>query len=237
MLGCIDGSVLLFDESRGITHHVKAAFIPNSITWHCDSALVIIANERGQFQCFDISLSCVKNQLISEDITPSNVLDLSTYFNYQPTLSRIRWSKKPDLALYCEKFVQTDSVLVLIFENGPIAGLRFFGSAGLKGDIHTSGFTADVLVSKYLLLNHVEKAINILLCLNWDTYGAMCLISLHKIANYIFKHPLNADREIQLQKALGSFHIPVKALCIETETEFGDQVRDITRKFFFYMLR
>lgn len=27
MLGCIDGSVLLFDEGRGITHHVKAAFV------------------------------------------------------------------------------------------------------------------------------------------------------------------------------------------------------------------
>lgn len=27
MLGCIDGSVILFDESRGITHSIKAAFV------------------------------------------------------------------------------------------------------------------------------------------------------------------------------------------------------------------
>lgn len=27
MLGCIDGSVVLFDEGRGITHLVKAAFV------------------------------------------------------------------------------------------------------------------------------------------------------------------------------------------------------------------
>ena len=27
MLGCIDGSVILFDEGRGITHLVKAAFV------------------------------------------------------------------------------------------------------------------------------------------------------------------------------------------------------------------
>lgn len=38
-------------------------------------------------------------------------------------------------------------------------------------------------------------------------------------------------------KALGSFLIPVKPLCEETQTEFGDQVRDITRKFFQYLLR
>lgn len=29
MLGCIDGSVILFDEGRGITHLIKAAFVSN----------------------------------------------------------------------------------------------------------------------------------------------------------------------------------------------------------------
>lgn len=197
----------------------------------------MIANEKSQFQCFDISLSCIKNQLISEDMTPTNLLDLSTYFPYQPLLSVMCWSKKPDLISHNENCVQTDCFLLLLFENGPFSCLRFFGGCGLKGDIHTSGFTADVLVQKYLNLNQIEKAINILLCLNWDTYGAMCLIALHKIANYCFKQGLSLERENQLEKALGSFHIPVKPLCYETETEFGDQVRDITRKFFHYLVR
>lgn len=65
----------------------------------------------------------------------------------------------------------------------------------------------------------------------------MCLVSLHKIANYIFKKPLTSERELQLQKALGSFHVPVKPLCDETTKEFGDQVDDITRRFFHYMIR
>ncbi|XP_059613987.1 WD repeat-containing and planar cell polarity effector protein fritz [Phlebotomus argentipes] len=237
MLGCIDGSIVLFDEGRGITHLVKAAFIATMISWHGDSGLVVIANERCQFQCFDISLSCIKSQLISEDYTPSNILDVSNYFSSQPTLSRICWSRKPDLQGHAEKFSQTDSFLLLIFEGGPVGCMRFFGGAGMKGDIHTSGFTPDVFVHSYLSVNQVEKAINILLCLNWDTYGAMCLCSLHKIANFIFRHPLTADRELQLQKALGSFHVPVKPLCEETELEFGDQVKDITRKFFQYLLR
>lgn len=197
----------------------------------------MVANERCQFQCFDISLACIKNQLISEDMTPSNLLDLSGYFMSQPNLLKIAWSKKPDLALHNDTFTQTDCYLLLMFENGPMSCLRFFAGNGLKGDVHTSGFTADVIIHKYLNLNSIEKAINVLLCLNWDTYGAMCLISLHKIANYIFRMPLTAEREVQLQKALGSFHVPVKPLCDETENEFGDQVRDLTRKFFQYLLR
>lgn len=207
------------------------------MSWHSDSALVIVANERCQFQCFDISLACVKNQLISEDMTPSNLLDLSGYFQSQPNLIRINWSRKPDLALHTEPFTQTDGFLLMLFEGGPVGCLRFFGDVGLKGDVHTSGLTADVLIHKYLNLNNIEKAINVLLCLNWDTYGAMCLIALHRIANWIFRSPLTVERELQLQKALGSFHVPVKKLCDETELEFGDQVRDITRKYFQYLLR
>lgn len=30
LLGCIDGSLILFDEGRGATHLVKAAFVSNS---------------------------------------------------------------------------------------------------------------------------------------------------------------------------------------------------------------
>lgn len=170
-------------------------------------------------------------------MTPATLLDLSGYFASQPSLLKICCSKKPDLTQYAEKYVQADSYILLLFENGPMTMLRLFGGNGLKGDVHTSGFTADVLIHQYLNLNNVEKAINVLLCLNWDSYGAMCLMSLHKIANFIFKQPLAPEREVQLQKALGSFHVPVKPLCEETELEFGDQIRDITRKFFQYLLR
>ncbi|XP_058822188.1 WD repeat-containing and planar cell polarity effector protein fritz [Topomyia yanbarensis] len=237
MLGCIDGSIVLFDEGRGITHLVKAAFIPMFVSWHSDSSVVMVANEKGQFQCFDIALSCVRTQLVSEDVVPSSILDLSNYFVHPSNLAKLCWSKKPEITEHCEKYAITDSFLMLAFENGPIGCLRFVGSTGLKGDVHTSGLTADVLIHKYISLNQVEKAINILLSLNWDTYGAMCLLSLHRIANYIFKQPLGMERELQLQKALGSFLVPVKPLCYETEVEFGDQVNDITLRFFHYLLR
>ncbi|XP_063697637.1 WD repeat-containing and planar cell polarity effector protein fritz [Culicoides brevitarsis] len=238
MLGCIDASIILFDEGRGITHLVKAAFIPQHVSWHCDSALLMIANERCQLQCFDISLSCVKNQLLSDEISPSTVLDLSTYLT-GPSVNLVKmcFSKKSDVMTHFEKYAPNDTHLVMCLDSGMMACLRIVGGAGMKGDIHKTGFTADVLVHNYIQLGHVEKAINILLSLNWDAYGAMCLVSLHKIANFIFKQPLSSEREVQLQKALGSFHVPVKPLCDETVEEFGDQVDDITRRFFHYMMR
>uniref|UniRef100_A0A336MF77 CSON000763 protein n=1 Tax=Culicoides sonorensis TaxID=179676 RepID=A0A336MF77_CULSO len=239
MLGCIDASIILFDEGRGITHLVKAAFIPQHISWHCDSALLMIGNERCQLQCFDISLSCVKNQLISDEITPSSVLDLSLYMG-GPTsgnLVRMCFSRKSDVMTHYEKYAQDDTHIIMCLDSGTMACLRIVGGTGMKGDIHKTGLTADVLVHNYISLGQVEKAINILLSLNWDAYGAMCLVSLHKIANFIFKQQLTPEREIQLQKALGSFHVPVKPLCDETVEEFGDQVDDITRRFFHYMMR
>ena len=115
--------------------------------------------------------------------------------------------------------------------------IRLFSGNGHKGDVFTSGFTADVIIHQYLKLDNAQRAINLLLCLNWDVYGAMLMISLHKIVNYIFKQPFQKEREIQLQKALGSFFVPVKPLCLETKSEFGEQVKDIARKFFQYLLR
>lgn len=237
LMGCIDGSIVLFDEGRGITYLVKASFIPTQVSWHPDSAIVMIANERGQLQCFDISLSCIKNQLLSKDVTPSNILDLSSFFTRQPMLLKLCWGKKPDINNHYERYAQVDCFLLLMFETGIFANMRYVGGAGLKNDIHTSGLTGDVIIQMYISLNQLEKAINVLISLNWDTYGAMCLLSLHKIANHIFKMPATDDREALLQKALGSFHVPTKPLCIETETEFGDNVDDITRRFFHYLIR
>lgn len=64
VMGCIDGSIVLFDEARNVTLLVRASFIPTLISFHPDNAIFVIANERGQLQFFDISLACVKNQLL-----------------------------------------------------------------------------------------------------------------------------------------------------------------------------
>ncbi|XP_046664309.1 WD repeat-containing and planar cell polarity effector protein fritz isoform X2 [Homalodisca vitripennis] len=226
LLGCIDGSLVLFDQAKGATHLVKAAFIPTLVCWHPDNCLVMVANERSQLQCFDTSLACVKMQLISEDVTPSTILDLGSYFRQQPTLLQIGWSRKSDSTL-ASGYAQTDAFLLLLFERGPMGVVRMVGP----------GLTPDTLVSQYLSVGQVERAVNLLLSLNWDTQGLQCLTCLHLIANHVLRLPLTPDKEVQLETALGSFHVPSHPLSHATEVEFGDPVRDLTRRFFHQLLR
>lgn len=90
--------------------------IATLVSWHPDGTIVFVANERSQFQCFDLSLSCIKNQLVSEDVTPSNILDLGSYFKNQPTLLHTIWNPRLDVTDWTENFAQTDGVLLLLFE-------------------------------------------------------------------------------------------------------------------------
>lgn len=78
---------------------------------------------------------------------------------------------------------------------GPLAVLRLVGGGGLRGDAHGTGLTPDVLVSQYLSVNQVDRAINLLLSLNWDSYGVICLACLYQIANHLFRQPLTPERE------------------------------------------
>lgn len=77
-----------------------------------------------------------------------------------------------------------------------MACLRFVGGGGLSGDINSSGgFTFDSLVTQYLWASQVDRAINLLLTLNWDIVGSTCLSCLQRIVNHLFKLPLTPDYE------------------------------------------
>uniref|UniRef100_A0A1A9ZIU3 WD repeat-containing and planar cell polarity effector protein fritz n=1 Tax=Glossina pallidipes TaxID=7398 RepID=A0A1A9ZIU3_GLOPL len=237
-LGSAGRNICLHDLVLQTTKSIaQIDIIPTQCSWHSDSSLVMIANTRSQFQCFDLALTPIGSQLQSDDVTPASLLDLSYYFVHQPTLLQISFSKKPELGQHPNhKYATTDCFLMLLYDNGPLGCLRFFAGAGIRGDIHNSGLTADVILGKYLSLNQVEKAVNLMNALNWETYGAMCLISLHKIANYVFyRADPKKSKTIELMgKALKTF---TDSLSEETKDEFSDQVFDLKRRFFFYLLR
>ncbi|XP_023170747.2 WD repeat-containing and planar cell polarity effector protein fritz [Drosophila hydei] len=235
-LGSIDRNICLHDLVLQTTKYVKQIeIVPTQCAWHCDSALLCVSNERSVLQCFDLALSPIGNQLLSESVTPTNLLDLSHYFATQPTLLSIAFSRKPDLANFSHKYAQTDCLLLLLYENGPLGCLRFFGGAGMRGDIHNSGLTADVIADKYLRLQQPERAVNVLASLNWETYGAMCLITLHKIANYVFfSSDQRRPRCDLMARALSTF---AHTLSEDTKDEFSDQVYDLKRRFCFFLMR
>ncbi|XP_023298264.2 WD repeat-containing and planar cell polarity effector protein fritz isoform X1 [Lucilia cuprina] len=235
-LGTVDRNICLHDLVMQTTKCVaQIDIIPTQCSWHSDSSMITIANTRSQFECFDLALTPISNQLQSEDVTPTNLLDLSHYFATQPTLLQISFSRKPEIGHSSNTYAGTDCFLLLLYDQGPIGCLRFFAGAGMRGDIHNSGLTADVILDKYLALNQLEKAVNLLNALNWETYGAMCLISLHKIANHVFyKCDQRRVRIDLMAKALKTF---TDSLTEETKDEFSDQVFDLKRRFFFFLLR
>ncbi|XP_015586643.1 WD repeat-containing and planar cell polarity effector protein fritz isoform X2 [Cephus cinctus] len=228
LLCCIDGSITLHDQVRGTNNSVKAAFIPTLASWHSNGIIFAVGNERGQFQHFDISLSHVRSQMLSEDTTPANILDLSSYFRSQPALLRMEWNRKTDPSSYMEYYDHGDSLFLLLFERGPLGVIRIIEGDNLSGD---------VLVQRHLSLGQVERATSLLLSMNWDMDARACMHSLNQILNYLFKLPLTLEHENLIQNALGSFHIPVRPISQAVEEEYGDEVRDLTRRFFHHLLR
>lgn len=228
LLCCIDGSIIIYDQIRATTTSVKAVFIPTLASWHSNGIIFVVGNDKGQLQHFDIALNCIKSQTLSEEATQTNILDLSSYFRIQPALLRMEWNKKNDLNCYINLYNHGNSLLLIIFQRGPLGVIKM-----LEGN----SFTGDVLVKRYLSLSQVEQATSLLLAMNWDTHSRACMHALNQIVNYLFKLPLTTERENLIQNALGSFHVPIKPISQAIEEEYGDEIRDLTRRFFHHLLR
>ncbi|XP_051174546.1 WD repeat-containing and planar cell polarity effector protein fritz [Leptopilina boulardi] len=228
LLCCIDGSITLHDQPKGTSNTVKAAFIPTFASWHGDGIIFTLGNERGQFQHFDIAFSCIKSQMLTEESTSMNILDLSFYFRNQPILFRMEWSKLPMEEFNIQHYKQSDALFLLLFERGPMGVIKIIEGCNYPGD---------ALIENYLKLELPDKATSLLLSMNWDLHTKNCMHSLNQIVNYLFKFPLTPEREHLIQIALGSFHVPVRPISQIVEEEYGDEVRDLTRRFFHHLLR
>ncbi|XP_063982059.1 WD repeat-containing and planar cell polarity effector protein fritz isoform X2 [Diachasmimorpha longicaudata] len=229
LLCCIDGSITLHDHTKGTNASVKAGFIPTLASWHSDSFIFTVGNERGQCQHYDISLTCIKTQMLNEESTQSSILDLTSYFRSQPALLQISWCKKLDDEIYYnDRYKNRDSLLFLSFERGPLGVMRIVGGSNLTGD---------VLVFKYLSLCSPDRATSLLLSMNWDSHPRICMHSLNQILNHLFKLPLVPERESLIQDALGGFHVPVRPISQAVEDEYGDEIKDLTRRFFHHLMR
>lgn len=141
MLACNNGILALHSHSS--THLTRAALSPTHVSWLQPGALVIVANDRGQLQCFDMALSLVRIQLGGEDGLPVRLLDLADYFCHQPSLSSVSWAPAPlvisggnssscdatpedDKHSYLDLMEQYSSMLLLLhYSRGPLTCLRF----------------------------------------------------------------------------------------------------------------
>ncbi|XP_014249312.1 WD repeat-containing and planar cell polarity effector protein fritz homolog [Cimex lectularius] len=227
LVACIDGSLLIADSYGNLLNTIKITFIPTIGCWHPDGCLLLIGNERGQLQWFDSYLNCVRSQFLSEDSTPSAVLDIGSFFKYQPTLLSMTWNRKSS-----NVDSHSDDLLLLHFERGPLVIVKLItGYDGCKR------LSSDVIVSQYLKDQNAMSAVNLLYTIDWEHEGQSALSSLQLIISNQLKHHLTPDREAILEKALGSYHNPFRPIPQSIQGEFGDSVYDLTRRFFHHLLR
>lgn len=230
LLACNNGVLALHCDSRGMTHVTKAGLIPCNIAWLDSGNIVVVSNERGQIQCFDLALSLIRMQLVMEDSNPQRILDFSEHFCHQQSLLRLAWA--PTKIEEETSQHNIPHLLLLHYIRGPLACLRVDVSA-----IYKSGLTAVALVAQYIKHRQLDEAVNLLVSLNWDQEGPIAIRCLTAIVNHLLRLPLTHQRETQIEGALGSFHVPVQPLSQAVEEEFGPAVRALTRRFFFRVLR
>ncbi|XP_048584176.1 WD repeat-containing and planar cell polarity effector protein fritz homolog isoform X3 [Nematostella vectensis] len=232
LLGCQDGTLMLYDGHRKITQMTKAAVTPHHIRWHPADAIILVCSARGEIQVFDMALAPVMIQLLSENPQPQSVLNLHTYFPDTIKLDKVSWSCEAPVSNITESSVGCHDNLVIIIDRGPLCLLRVelgVMSHGKLGCVE--------LTSEYIKHSQGEEAVNFLNSMNWNTEGNTCFACMSLIMNYLLKLPLNPIREGLLEETLGSFYAPSRPLSDVTVLQYRDPISRLSRRFFHHLLR
>ncbi|WAR20211.1 FRITZ-like protein, partial [Mya arenaria] len=196
VLGCADSTLVIYDENKKVTQMTRAGLIPSVIAWHPTGTIFYVGSARGDIQVYDIALSPLRLQLLSEEPNPLNILPTARFF------------KGP--------------VGVLLMPLGVVSRERF---------------SCVELVKEYIRSKQLEEAVSLLGAMGWDTDGASCYSCLTAIVTHLLKMPLNAEREVQLETAMGTFYAPKRALSEMTILDYRDPISRLARRFFHHLLR
>ncbi|XP_061172893.1 WD repeat-containing and planar cell polarity effector protein fritz homolog [Saccostrea echinata] len=230
ILGCADGSLVLYDEIRKATLMIRASVIPVSVAWHPQGTLFFVASARGDVQVFDLALTPLRIQLVSEDQVTQRVLQLHKFFKFPVSLKEIKWCHHdPDSVEWNGDY--TDA-LFMHFEKGPPCLLQLH-----LGVVSRERFSGLELIKEYLKNWQVDEAVTLLTSMNWDTDSTTAYSSLSAIVNLLLRLPLNAERESQLETTLGAFYAPKFPLSEVVILDFRDPISRLARRFFHHLLR
>ncbi|KAH3850777.1 WD repeat-containing and planar cell polarity effector protein fritz homolog [Dreissena polymorpha] len=83
----------------------------------------------------------------------------------------------------------------------------------------------------------VDEAVSLLCAMSWDQDGTSFYTCLTAIVTHLLKMPLNAEREVNLQTALGTFYSPKQPLSESTILDYRDPISRLARRFFHHLLR
>ncbi|XP_064623085.1 WD repeat-containing and planar cell polarity effector protein fritz homolog isoform X2 [Lineus longissimus] len=228
ILGCDDGSLVLYDENRRTTAVTQTSLTPHIISWHPDGTIVMVASSKGDIQLFDMALGPLTVQITSEKVNPQRVLRLHQFFRSPPILSKMEWCT-------CEVIPSdyvADSVdsQLLCFDRGPLAMMQL-----VLGVHNHNRLSPAQLVNQYIKHQQLDEAVNLLSSMNWNVDSQMSFLCLSAIMTHLLRMPLTSDREVQLEATLGTFY--GRQLSEVVVLEHRDHIGRLARRFFHHLLR
>ncbi|XP_054455706.1 WD repeat-containing and planar cell polarity effector protein fritz homolog isoform X2 [Anoplopoma fimbria] len=221
LLGLADSSLVLYDQRRGVSLLASCPMPPTLLAWHPAGAVVVVGGEQGELMCFDVGLAPVRVALVAEEVAPAATLRLDEHLRCSGGLEGLKWASGLE-----------GDLLMLVFHGGPLAALRFRLGA-LTGGLMGPG----ELLQQRLRCGQVKEALGVLEAMDWSIMGDECYRGLSSVTNHLLRLELNADREAQLEAALGVFYSPPAPLSDVVILEYREPISKCARRFFHHLLR
>ncbi|XP_041866585.1 WD repeat-containing and planar cell polarity effector protein fritz homolog isoform X2 [Melanotaenia boesemani] len=226
LLGLSDSSLVLYDQRRGVSLLASCPVPPTLLAWHPAGAVVMVAGGQEELMCFDVGLAPVSMALVAEEAAPTATLRLTQYLHCSGGLIGLQWGTGLD------GVPEGTDVLTLTFNGGPLAALKLKLGALTEGQL-----SLGELLQQRLRCGQTGEALGILEAMDWSTMGVECYRGLSSVTNHLLRLQLNAEREAQLEAALGVFYAPPAPLSDSVILEYREPVSKYARRFFHHLLR
>ncbi|XP_047198310.1 WD repeat-containing and planar cell polarity effector protein fritz homolog isoform X1 [Hippoglossus stenolepis] len=226
LLGLSDSSLVLYDQRRGVSLLAPCPVPPNLLAWHPAGAVVVVGGGQGELVCFDVGLAPVNMALVAEEVASAATLRLAQHLRCSGGLEGLQWATGLDGG------PEGTDMLMLAFHDGPLAVLRFRLGALTGGQMGPGE-----LLQQRLLCGQVREALGILESMDWSIMGDQCYRCLSSVTNYLLRLELNAEREAQLEAALGVFYSPPAPLSDTLILDYREPISKYARRFFHHLLR
>nr|XP_046257880.1 WD repeat-containing and planar cell polarity effector protein fritz homolog isoform X2 [Scatophagus argus] len=226
LLGLSDSSLVLYDQRRGISLLASCPVLPTLLAWHPAGAMVMVGGGQGELMCFDVGLAPFRMALVAEEVASAATLRLAQHLRCCGGLVGLHWGTS------LEGGPEGADILMLAFHGGPLAALRF------RLGVLTGGqMGPGELLQQRLRCGQVREALGILEAMDWSIMGDECYRCLSSVTNHLLRLELNAEREAQLEAALGVFYAPPAPLPDMVILEYREPISKYARRFFHHLLR
>uniref|UniRef100_A0AAQ6IFK6 WD repeat containing planar cell polarity effector n=1 Tax=Anabas testudineus TaxID=64144 RepID=A0AAQ6IFK6_ANATE len=226
LLALSDSSLVLYDQRREVSLLASCPVPPTLLAWHPAGSVVMVGGGQAELMCFDVGLAPVNMALMAEEVASAATLRLAQHLHCSGGLETLQWGTG------LEGGSEGTDMLMLAIHGGPLAALRFKLGALTGGQMGQGE-----MLQQRLRCDQVREALGILEAMDWSTMGDECFRGLSAVTNHLLKLELNAEREAQLQAALGVFYASPVPLSDTVILEYREPIRKYARRFFHHLLR